>query len=31
MADYHMEDLVYELNFEGAKLARGVADEYEKT
>ena len=29
MADYGMESLVYELNFEGAKLARSVADEYE--
>ncbi|TSA22948.1 MAG: methionine synthase, partial [Betaproteobacteria bacterium] len=28
MADYGMEALVYELNFEGAKLARAVADEY---
>jgi len=28
MADYHMEDLVYELNFEAAKLAREVASEY---
>lgn len=27
MADYHMEDLVYELNLEAAKLARKVADE----
>ena len=26
MADYHMESLAYELNFEGAKLAREVAD-----
>ncbi len=30
MADYQMEDLVYELNKEGAKLAREVADRYEK-
>ena len=30
MADYHMEDLVYELNFEAAKLARAAADTYEK-
>ncbi len=29
MADYQMEALVYELNFEAAKLARGVADEFE--
>jgi 5-methyltetrahydrofolate--homocysteine methyltransferase len=28
MADYHMENLVYELNLEAAKLARSVADEY---
>jgi 5-methyltetrahydrofolate--homocysteine methyltransferase len=28
-ADYHLEHLVYELNFEAAKLARAVADEYE--
>ncbi len=28
MADYHMEDLVFELNYEGAKLAREVADEF---
>ncbi|MFL0162675.1 methionine synthase [Aquirufa salirivi] len=28
MADYHMEDLVYELNFESAKIAKEVADEY---
>ena len=30
MADYQMEDLVYELNKEGAALARTVADEFEK-
>ncbi|MGE0556723.1 MAG: methionine synthase [Burkholderiales bacterium] len=30
MADYHMEDLVYELNVEAAKLARAAADAYEK-
>ncbi|MCP9756874.1 methionine synthase [Lacihabitans sp. CCS-44] len=30
MADYHMEDLVYEINYEGAKLARIAADEYTK-
>jgi 5-methyltetrahydrofolate--homocysteine methyltransferase len=30
MADYHMEDLVYELNVEAAKLARAAADTYEK-
>lgn len=28
MADYHMEDLVYELNYESARLAREVADEF---
>jgi 5-methyltetrahydrofolate--homocysteine methyltransferase len=28
MADYHMEDLVYELNYQGAKIAREVADEF---
>ncbi|NQW37476.1 MAG: homocysteine S-methyltransferase family protein [Flavobacteriales bacterium] len=28
MADYYLEDYVYELNFESAKLAREVADEY---
>ena len=27
MADYHMEALVYELNYESARLAREVADE----
>ena len=27
MADYQMEDLVYELNFESAKLARQAVDE----
>ncbi len=26
MADYHMESLAYELNLEGAKLAREIAD-----
>ncbi len=30
MADYHMEDLVYELNVEAAKLARAAADTYER-
>ncbi|MBY0268804.1 MAG: methionine synthase [Burkholderiales bacterium] len=29
MADYHMEDLVYELNVEAAKLARAAADQFE--
>lgn len=28
MADYQMEDLVYELNFESAKLAREVVNEF---
>lgn len=28
MADYHMEDLVPELNLEAAKLARAAADEF---
>ncbi|MCP1995263.1 homocysteine S-methyltransferase family protein [Flavobacterium sp. HSC-61S13] len=28
MADYHMEDLVYELNFESARIARTAADQY---
>jgi 5-methyltetrahydrofolate--homocysteine methyltransferase len=28
-ADYHLEELVYELNREAAKLARAVADEFE--
>ncbi|MDI1233037.1 MAG: homocysteine S-methyltransferase family protein [bacterium] len=27
MADYHMEDLVYEINFEAAKIAKKVAAE----
>lgn len=30
MADYNMEDLVYELNFESAKIAKQVADEFTK-
>lgn len=30
MADYAMEDLVYELNVQSAKLAREVADEFTK-
>ena len=29
MVDYQMEDLVYELNKQGATLARSVADEFE--
>ncbi len=28
MADYHMESLVYELNYESARIAREVADEF---
>jgi 5-methyltetrahydrofolate--homocysteine methyltransferase len=28
MADYHLEEYVYELNYESAKLAREVADEF---
>jgi 5-methyltetrahydrofolate--homocysteine methyltransferase len=28
MADYNMEDLVYELNFESAKIAKQVADQF---
>ena len=28
MADYHLEDLVYELNYQSAKIARQVADEF---
>jgi 5-methyltetrahydrofolate--homocysteine methyltransferase len=28
MADYHLEDLVYELNYQSAKIARQAADEY---
>jgi len=31
MADYNMEDLVYELNYESAKIAKKVADEFVKT
>ncbi len=27
MADYHMEDLVYELNYESARIAKEAADE----
>src|SRR5262249_995929 len=30
-ADYGMEALAYELNFEGARLARSVADSFEAT
>jgi 5-methyltetrahydrofolate--homocysteine methyltransferase len=28
MADYHMEDLVYELNFESAKIAKNVCQKF---
>ncbi|MDT7828119.1 homocysteine S-methyltransferase family protein [Pricia sp. S334] len=28
MADYHMQDLVYELNYESARIAKKVADEF---
>lgn len=28
MADYHMEDLVYDLNYESARIAKKVADEF---
>jgi len=31
MADYNMEDLVYELNYDSAKIAKQVADEFTKT
>ncbi|WP_338356410.1 homocysteine S-methyltransferase family protein [Yeosuana marina] len=30
MADYNMQDLVYELNFQSAKIAKEVADEFTK-
>lgn len=30
MADYHMEDLAYEMNVEAAKLARKLTDEFTK-
>jgi len=30
MADYHMEDLVYELNYESAKIAREEANKFTK-
>ena len=29
-ADYHLEDYVYELNYQSAKIAREVADEFSK-
>ncbi|TAF66128.1 MAG: methionine synthase [Cytophagales bacterium] len=28
MADYHLEDLVYELNYQSAKIAKEAADEF---
>src|SRR5690606_30128710 len=28
MADYHLQDYVYELNFQSAKIAREVCDEF---
>ncbi|MGZ3753986.1 MAG: methionine synthase [Mucilaginibacter sp.] len=28
LADYHLEELAYELSYEGARIAREVADEY---
>lgn len=31
MADYNMENLVYELNYESAKIAKQVAEEFTKT
>ncbi len=31
MADYHMEDLVYELNYESAIIAKQVANEFTKS
>ena len=30
MADYHLEEFVYELNFESARIAREVADKFTK-
>src|SRR6056300_71863 len=30
MADYEMENLVYELNYESARIAKEVADEFTK-
>lgn len=30
MADYNLQDLVYELNFESAKIAKQVADQFTK-
>src|ERR1700761_490297 len=31
LADYHLEELAYELSYEGARIAREVVDEYNKT
>ncbi|MDA9048577.1 methionine synthase [Gammaproteobacteria bacterium] len=31
MADYGMEDFVYELNFEAARIARAAADQFQQT
>ena len=31
MSDYNMEDLVYELNYESAKIAKDVANEFNKS
>ena len=31
MADYKLEDYVYEMNYEAAKIARSLADEYTKS
>ena len=30
LADYHLQELAYELSYEGARIAREVADEYTK-
>ncbi|HEY4326043.1 MAG TPA: methionine synthase [Mucilaginibacter sp.] len=30
LADYHLEELAYELSYEGARIAREVVDEYNK-
>ena len=30
LADYHLEELAYELSYEGARIAREAADEYTK-
>src|ERR1700744_689889 len=30
LADYHLQELAYELSYEGARIAREVADEYAK-